>query len=96
MTGLEPAASGVTGRRSNQLSYTRIWNRATDSAGREDDPILSVRWTVKDSAKTRTGTHAENHTDAAGEPGVSLPRSAYFFSVATWIPPQSGAGGCKR
>ena len=22
MTGLEPAASGVTGRRSNQLSYT--------------------------------------------------------------------------
>jgi hypothetical protein len=27
-TGLEPAASGVTGRRSNQLSYARISTRA--------------------------------------------------------------------
>ena len=25
VTGLEPAASGVTGRRSNQLSYTPVW-----------------------------------------------------------------------
>ncbi len=28
VTGLEPAASGVTGRRSNQLSYTRLEARA--------------------------------------------------------------------
>ena len=28
VTGLEPAASGVTGRRSNQLSYTRARERA--------------------------------------------------------------------
>ena len=27
VTGLEPATSGVTGRRSNQLSYTRIRSR---------------------------------------------------------------------
>ena len=28
VTGLEPAASGVTGRRSNQLSYTPLFGAA--------------------------------------------------------------------
>ena len=27
VTGLEPATSGVTGRHSNQLSYTRAWSK---------------------------------------------------------------------
>ena len=34
MTGLEPATSGVTGRRSNQLSYIRISLRRSESATR--------------------------------------------------------------
>ena len=32
VTGLEPAASGVTGRRSNQLSYTPL-NQGLDNVG---------------------------------------------------------------
>ena len=33
VTGLEPAASGVTGRRSNQLSYTRVVGPRNYDAG---------------------------------------------------------------
>ena len=36
VTGLEPAASGVTGRRSNQLSYTRA-NHAAQAGGNPPD-----------------------------------------------------------
>ena len=32
VTGLEPATSGVTGRRSNQLSYTRLGRGALRGA----------------------------------------------------------------
>ena len=33
VTGLEPAASGVTGRRSNQLSYTPVWGSGNGPEG---------------------------------------------------------------
>jgi hypothetical protein len=33
VTGLEPAASGVTGRRSNQLSYTPVLRSTASAAG---------------------------------------------------------------
>jgi membrane-bound inhibitor of C-type lysozyme len=33
MTGLEPATSGVTGRRSNQLSYIRVFRRVRNARG---------------------------------------------------------------
>ena len=33
VTGLEPATSGVTGRRSNQLSYTRVEASVYSSRG---------------------------------------------------------------
>ena len=44
VTGLEPAASGVTGRRSNQLSYAPIFRPVVP----EPDPLEKVL-----SGKTR-------------------------------------------
>ena len=41
VTGLEPAASGVTGRRSNQLSYTPYIHKMVGDDGIEP-PTLSV------------------------------------------------------
>src|SRR3546814_17203081 len=43
VTGLEPAASGVTGRRSNQLSYTRAAGPADAARKRSGELIPRFR-----------------------------------------------------
>jgi hypothetical protein len=42
VTGLEPATSGVTGRRSNQLSYTRSDERGVKAAWRQRQAMEAV------------------------------------------------------
>ena len=51
VTGLEPATSGVTGRRSNQLSYTpESAIRSEPRGNQENRRIRQHAWQVKDNA----------------------------------------------
>ena len=43
VTGLEPATSGVTGRHSNQLSYTRAFPISDDRKARLNKPAVPVK-----------------------------------------------------
>jgi hypothetical protein len=49
VTGLEPAASGVTGRRSNQLSYTRIVSLRRRAPLGHERPLCQPLWRPKEA-----------------------------------------------
>lgn len=47
-TGLEPAASGVTGRRSNQLNYAPAWDTPSFARAREVYQMTRILPTGRD------------------------------------------------
>jgi hypothetical protein len=66
VTGLEPAASGVTGRRSNQLSYTRVLMAAKYCT----DPTLSMAERKESVIASQIGLFLKRnipHEDLPGE-----------------------------
>jgi hypothetical protein len=68
VTGLEPAASGVTGRRSNQLSYTPI------SCHREGAPHVRQRLCqVNRPASAARGFSCDLMAVVVGDDGIEPP-----------------------
>ncbi len=75
VTGLEPATSGVTGRHSNQLSYTRFVSPAAAFRRREVVPMYGApRW------KSSTPEPANDHFFQTGQkpgfwPGTTVDKT---------------------
>jgi hypothetical protein len=79
VTGLEPATSGVTGRRSNQLSYTRV-SPATKAARRARAERRSAD--LSDESVNRSpGTEMSFRSDGADKRGFEHRGSAYSNST---------------
>ena len=70
MTGLEPATFGVTGRRSNQLSYTPAWARLYRCTPKASSAFLSQ---VLNFLQALGGQILLQHVDQLAKPGVNLP-----------------------
>ena len=90
VTGLEPATSGVTGRHSNQLSYTRIPRREAMRRGegrRLGGPPGSVKRSrrLKCSASHRAGRGTTGAAPPAGTVGITgLLGDATSAATGSW------------
>ncbi len=75
VTGLEPATSGVTGRRSNQLSYTRSRRRGVEAARR---PVKTATWLGSDRQAVHRAVRpaANPRCHARRTPGRGTPTRA--------------------
>ena len=71
VTGLEPAASGVTGQRSNQLSYT-------------PDPIFTGESGAHERAIVYVGTRLVSSPMVAPKSGQHLCVSQVYQSLELW------------
>jgi hypothetical protein len=79
VTGLEPATSGLTGRRSNQLSYTPV-SGCPHTADSEGDSIGTARL----CPQVRASRRAPARTGARGPFCSSL---YYWTTVMTTVEP---------
>src|SRR5690606_9122251 len=86
VTGLEPATSGVTGRHSNQLSYTRV-SRPRSSASRRGASFRRGRRELSSEDDAPGGSFSSAPSGsrrAAPRPGKATDRSQEK-PLAAWV-----------
>ena len=75
VTGLEPAASGVTGRRSNRLSYTPVQGRSV--------PLRRGALDTRPLGASQATCHLHSHGNAASNPPSREKNPSVLASVRT-------------